>query len=227
MLEQFSLDQAVLKPRPLTNWVRKEQRRRAYQIAKRVLDFSLVLAGGIVVLPVIAVLAVMIRMDGGPAFYRQPRIGQHGRVFLLWKLRTMVPNADKALAAYLADHPAEKAEWDKNQKLRCDPRLTRIGPFLRRYSLDELPQLWNVLIGDMSLVGPRPMLPQQRLLYEGYAYYDLRPGLTGLWQISERNNCSFAERARYDELYWESLSLGTDLRTMVKTFGVVVGGTGY
>ena len=199
---------------------------RFYEVGKRLVDLALVAVGGPFFLPLIVILVVLVRLDGGPAFYLQPRIGQHGRVFRLWKLRSMVPNAEAALATYLDSNPDARAEWDSTQKLRHDPRLTLIGGFLRRYSLDELPQLWNVLIGDMSLVGPRPMMPSQRLLYPGTAYYDLRPGLTGLWQISERNNCTFADRAAYDNRYAQSISAGVDFAILVKTMGVVFRGTG-
>jgi exopolysaccharide production protein ExoY len=222
-----AVDHLVLDAGHMVPSASKARSGNVYGPAKRAMDLLLVAAGGLFFLPLIVILALLVRLDGGPAFYLQPRIGRHGRVFRLWKLRTMVPDADRALGAFLSKNPAEKAEWDKHQKLRRDPRLTAIGPFLRRYSLDELPQLWNVLAGDMSLVGPRPMMPQQRLLYEGTAYFDLRPGLTGLWQISERNNCSFAGRALYDEQYGASVSFATDCRILLKTFGVVFGGTGY
>jgi lipopolysaccharide/colanic/teichoic acid biosynthesis glycosyltransferase len=138
----------------------------------------------------------------------------------------MVVDADAALARHLEHDPAARAEWGATQKLRRDPRLTPLGGFLRRYSLDELPQLWNVLVGDMSLVGPRPMLPQQRPLYRGTAYFDMLPGLTGLWQISERNDCSFAARADYDTRYAQIASLGTDFRILWRTIDVVFRGTG-
>jgi lipopolysaccharide/colanic/teichoic acid biosynthesis glycosyltransferase len=197
-----------------------------YGIGKRLVDLALVAVGGPFFLPLILILVVLIRLDGGPAFFLQPRVGKNGRIFRLWKLRTMVPNAEAALASYLDSNPGARAEWDSAQKLRNDPRLTFIGGFLRRYSLDELPQLWNVLIGDMSLVGPRPMMPSQRALYPGTAYYDLRPGLTGLWQISERNNCTFADRAAYDNRYAQSVSVGVDFAVLVKTLGVVFRGTG-
>ncbi|KKC38905.1 sugar transferase [Devosia epidermidihirudinis] len=193
---------------------------------KRMLDLILVLIGGVVFLPLILILAALVRLDGSSAIYRQPRIGKNGRIFLLWKLRSMVPDADAALERYLASDAAARAEWDRSQKLRHDPRLTRIGATLRRYSLDELPQLWNVLMGDMSLVGPRPMMPSQRTLYPGTAYYDFRPGLTGLWQISARNDCSFADRASYDNLYAQEISLATDLRILACTVSVVLRGTG-
>jgi lipopolysaccharide/colanic/teichoic acid biosynthesis glycosyltransferase len=197
-----------------------------YDIGKRVLDVTLVVLSAPLTLPVTLGLALLAGLDGHAPFYLQTRVGRHGRLFRLWKLRTMVPNAEARLAAYLADDPEARAEWDANQKLRCDPRLTRIGGFLRRYSLDELPQLWNVLLGDMSLVGPRPMMPEQRTLYPGTAYFDLRPGLTGLWQVSERNKCTFAERAAYDNLSAQSISCRTDLRVLAQTVNVVLRGTG-
>lgn len=199
---------------------------RFYGIGKRLIDLALVAVGGPFFLPLIMILVILIRLDGGSALYLQPRIGRDGRVFRLWKLRSMVPNAEAALAAYLDANPDARAEWDSTQKLRHDPRLTALGGFLRRYSLDELPQLWNVLIGDMSLVGPRPMMPSQRLLYPGTAYYDLRPGLTGLWQISERNNCTFAERAAYDNRYAQTVSAKVDFAVLARTLGVVFRGTG-
>lgn len=199
---------------------------RFYKVSKRLIDLALVAVGGPFFMPLILILMVLVSLDGSSPFYVQPRIGRNGRVFRLWKLRTMVPGADLALTSYLESNPDAKAEWDSSQKLRHDPRLTAIGRHLRRYSLDELPQLWNVLIGDMSLVGPRPMLPSQRLLYPGTAYYDLRPGLTGLWQISERNNCTFAERAAYDNRYAQVISATADFTILVQTVGVVFRGTG-
>ncbi|MBW4656742.1 MAG: sugar transferase [Kaiparowitsia implicata GSE-PSE-MK54-09C] len=199
---------------------------RFYELGKRVGDVVLVLLGGPFIVPVVALLAAMIMFDGGSPFYSQPRVGRHGRVFQLWKLRSMVPDADAKLAAYLDSCPEARTEWDTAQKLKRDPRLTRIGHYIRRYSLDELPQLWNVLIGDMSLVGPRPMMREQRVLYPGTAYFDLRPGLTGPWQISARNNCSFAGRAAYDNSYARSVSASTDIKILMRTVGVVLRGTG-
>ena len=199
---------------------------RSYAFGKRIIDIGLVLLGAPLVIPVVALLAALIMIDGGSPFYFQPRIGRHGRVFQLWKLRSMVPNADAKLAAYLDSCPEVRAEWDASQKLKCDPRMTSIGRYIRRYSLDELPQLWNVMIGDMSLVGPRPMMREQRLLYPGTAYFDLRPGLTGPWQISERNSCSFAGRAAYDNSYAKSVCAVTDFQILLRTVGVVFRGTG-
>lgn len=139
----------------------------------------------------------------------------------------MVKDADARLETHLASDNAARGEWDTTQKLKADPRITPFGRFLRKSSFDELPQLWNVLKGDMSLVGPRPMMPEQAPLYPGEAYYTLRPGITGLWQVSERNATAFADRAHYDTRYEQSLSLVTDLRILMATIRVVLRGTGY
>ena len=197
------------------------------RIFKRWFDTALILLSAPFVLPVILLLALLIRRDGGPALYVQDRVGLDGRTFRLWKLRSMVVNADKRLADHLASDPALRAEWDEAQKLKRDPRITAIGRLLRKTSLDELPQLWNVLKGDMSLVGPRPMMPQQRALYPGRAYYEMRPGLTGPWQISDRNATSFAGRAEFDADYARRMSLATDLGILFVTVWVVLRGTGY
>ena len=193
---------------------------------KRVLDTVLVLAAVPAVLPVIILCALGVMLDGGGPFYGQMRVGRGGRMFKMWKLRTMVPNARRQLRRHLADNPEALAEWNVKQKLEDDPRITRFGVVLRRLSLDELPQLWNVLIGDMSLVGPRPMMPDQQALYPGQAYYFLRPGLTGPWQVSERNSSSFASRASYDDIYEKDVNLATDIRIMFSTIRVVLRATG-
>ena len=193
---------------------------------KRLLDLALVIAAAPFIVFVVAILAVFVAMDRSSPFYAQQRVGLHGRTFRLWKLRSMVPDADERLASYLASNDEARAEWERTQKLRNDPRITRVGHFLRRSSLDELPQLFNVLKGDMSLVGPRPMMVSQRSMYPGTDYFVLRPGITGLWQISERNEPSFAARADYDAQYNKTLSLGTDLQTLSRTAAVVLRGTG-
>jgi lipopolysaccharide/colanic/teichoic acid biosynthesis glycosyltransferase len=194
---------------------------------KRCLDLLLVLLGAPVVGLIVLSLALLVARDGGSPFYSQKRVGRGGRIYTMWKLRSMVTNADRKLEAYLASNPAARAEWDETQKLKNDPRITRFGRLLRKSSLDELPQLWNVFKGDMSLVGPRPMMPDQQSLYPGSAYYNLRPGLTGIWQVSERNNSTFADRARFDTQYDRELSLGTDLRLLIATAHVVMNATGY
>ncbi len=196
-------------------------------VFKRVIDVILVVLGGVLVLPVVLVLAVLIARDGHSPFYWNDRVGRGGRTFRMLKLRSMVHDADARLEAHLAADPAAAAEWASTQKLKKDPRITPFGRLLRKSSLDELPQLWNVLKGDMSLVGPRPMMPNQRGLYPGRAYYALRPGVTGPWQVSDRNNCTFAKRADFDRDYERTLSFGTDLRLLLRTVSTVLKGTGF
>lgn len=194
---------------------------------KRLFDVSAVIVSGIFVGPLVLFLAVLVACDGSNPFYWNDRVGRGGRTFRMLKLRTMVPNAEKQLEAYLARNAEARLEWNSTQKLKSDPRITRIGRFLRKTSLDELPQLWNVLIGDMSLVGPRPMMPSQRPLYHGLAYYNLRPGITGIWQVSERNESAFSKRADFDTEYDETLTFEKDLGLLWSTVRVVLKGTGY
>jgi lipopolysaccharide/colanic/teichoic acid biosynthesis glycosyltransferase len=194
---------------------------------KRVLDILLVLLAMPAVVPIVVLCALGVMLDGGSPFYGQLRVGRGGSQFRMWKLRTMVPDADGELLRYLADNPEARIEWEVKQKLKNDPRITRFGQILRRLSLDELPQLWNVLCGDMSLVGPRPMMPDQQPLYPGHAYYLLRPALTGPWQVSDRNACSFAARASYDDVYERDVTLASDVRIMLATIRVVLRATGY
>lgn len=195
--------------------------------AKRALDTFLIVASAPVVLPFILLMALIIACDGANPFFVQKRVGQGGRVFRIWKLRTMVANAEEKLASYLEENPGARVEWDRTQKLKTDPRVTWVGRFLRKTSMDELPQLFNVLNGTMSLVGPRPMMVEQAMLYYGKAYYRLRPGITGLWQISARNESEFTARVRYDEVYDRSLSCWNDIGILVRTVKVVLRGTGY
>lgn len=194
---------------------------------KRGVDVLAVLLTLPVTLPLIVILALLVTLDGHSPFYRQKRLGWGGRSFTLWKLRSMVHGADTRLEAHLCADPTARAEWELTQKLRHDPRITPIGRFLRKSSADELPQLWNVLKGDMSLVGPRPMLPEQASLYPGTAYYALRPGITGTWQVSARNDTSFADRARFDTEYESQVSAGTDFTILLATVRVVLRGTGH
>lgn len=206
---------------------RRSKRSGLYSRAgKRLLDCLFVLAALPVALPLIALLALLVKKDGGRPFYVQERLGLDGRKFRLLKLRTMIHDADRVLEGYLAANPAARQEWDLKQKLHQDPRITRFGHILRKTSLDELPQLLNVLLGDMSLVGPRPMMPEQASLYPGQDYYRLRPGITGPWQVSDRNESSFAARASFDSSYFEKLSLFGDLSLLVRTVAVVLRGTG-
>lgn len=218
--------QAPSKPAPLT--VRPPATPGVYRShAKRALDVTLILLSAPVVAPIIAFLALCVALGGDKPFYTQARLGKDGRVYRIWKLRTMVTNADEVLEEHLSRDPALRAEWDSKQKLVGDPRITKVGNILRKCSLDELPQLWNVLRGDMSLVGPRPMMVSQKEMYPGNEYYALRPGITGLWQISDRNDTTFAARAKYDATYNAELSFQTDVKILFGTVRVVLHGTGH
>ena len=145
---------------------------------------------------------------------------------MLWKLRTMVVDADRKLQERLSNDPEARSEWERSQKLKADDRVTALGYFLRKYSLDETPQLINIFLGDMSLVGPRPIMPEQRALYTSPVYYRMRPGLTGMWQVGKRNECSFAERAAVDAVYFQKMSFQTDILILAKTPAVIIRGTG-
>ncbi|GLS85397.1 hypothetical protein GCM10010873_03700 [Cypionkella aquatica] len=194
---------------------------------KRAFDVTAILLAAPAVVPVVAIAAILVARDGGSPFYTQMRVGKSGKRFRMWKLRSMVRDADERMEEFLAANPEARMEWDSTQKLKSDPRITRTGKFLRKSSLDELPQLWNVLTGDMSLVGPRPMMINQQSMYPGRAYYALRPGITGYWQTSGRNRTTFEARAQFDDAYEADLSLVTDMKVLAATVGVVVQGTGY
>lgn len=193
---------------------------------KRLFDLLVVAIAALPALAVLLILGAIVAIDGHSPLYAQDRVGRGGRLFRLFKLRTMVHNADEVLEQTLARDPAARAEWTEFQKLQNDPRITRIGRILRKCSLDELPQLLNVALGDMSIVGPRPIMDKQRGIYPGTDYYAMRPGITGFWQISVRNVSSFAERAAFDSRYFSEMSFATDLRVICKTFVVVIKGTG-
>jgi len=198
-------------------------------VTKRVLD--LVTGGVALVLaaPVFAVVAVLIKATSrGPVFYRDQRYGRGGEVVEALKFRTMVPNAKAVLAEYLEANPVARREWLRDRKLREDPRVTGVGKWLRRTSLDELPQLWNVLAGEMSLVGPRPIVEAEIEKYgRGYGLYTrVRPGITGLWQVSGRNNTTYEERVGFDEYYVRNWSIWMDAYILVRTIKVVLTGEG-
>jgi lipopolysaccharide/colanic/teichoic acid biosynthesis glycosyltransferase len=195
---------------------------------KRTFDIALVGLSSWVWVPIVAILYVLVRLDGGPGMFAHRRVGRKGETFMCLKLRSMVPDAPRKLEELLARDPAAAQEWALNQKLTDDPRITRIGKFIRQTSLDELPQLWNVLVGDMSLVGPRPVTEQELDKYAEAAsvYKSMRPGITGAWQVSGRNDVSYAERVALDVGYARSLGFLTDLRIILKTFQVVLKRTG-
>jgi Undecaprenyl-phosphate galactose phosphotransferase WbaP len=196
---------------------------------KRLSDIILVLpllAGtGLVALGLLLLNPLFNR---GPLFYAQPRMGRGGREFPCWKFRTMRPDADAVLGDYLAAHPELKAEWEANHKLKDDPRVTRLGAFLRRYSVDELPQLWNVLSGQMSLVGPRPIVRAEIDKYLGAydLYCQVRPGCSGLWQVSGRSDTSYGQRVMLDTYYVRNWSVWLDLVIIAKTPYAAVAGKG-
>lgn len=195
---------------------------------KRCLDLVLCLLGSVIILPLVLVLAIAIRLDSkGPVFYAQKRIGRGGREIKVHKFRTMVENADEILAEYLKD-PELAAEWDRDHKLKNDPRITRVGHFLRRTSLDELPQLYDVIRGTMSLVGPRPIVEDERQKYGSVFndYIRVRPGITGMWQISGRNDTSYTKRVEYDFFYVSNWSVWLDIWILMRTVPVVLFGKG-
>ncbi|GFE64597.1 sugar transferase [Litoreibacter roseus] len=202
-------------------------RKRIYDgFGKRALDLTLIALSLPLIVPLITLMALAVILQGQKPFFRQRRIGRHGDVFTMFKLQTMCRNADAKLGDILKDDPDAAAAWAKKQKLDHDPRVTPVGRVLRKSSMDELPQIWNVLIGDMSLVGPRPMMENQAALYEGTAYFNLRPGLTGPWQVSARNKSSFGQRAHFDDLYGRKKSLTYDVAMILRTLRVVARGTG-
>ena len=196
---------------------------------KRGMDFVLSLVGGIAILPFLAFIALAIKVESrGPVFFRQSRIGRDGQTIHILKFRTMVRNAEEVLQKYLEANPELRQEWEADQKLRNDPRITRMGALLRRTSLDELPQLWNVLWGEMSLVGPRPIVEDEIVRYgSAFASYKrVRPGMTGLWQVSGRNDLSYKQRVHLDRFYICNWSTWLDLLILAKTLPVVLGRKG-
>lgn len=199
------------------------------QWGKRILDIFLVIISGFLLVPLGFLIAIIIRLDSpGGIFFSQERIGKGGKTFKMWKFRTMVANADQELEKFLANNPVASSEWEQSQKLINDPRITSFGRLIRRFSLDELPQFWNVLNGEMSLVGPRPFLSEQRdyygLIYN--LYIQVLPGMTGLWQVSGRNDVRFDTRVRFDQYYVRNWSIWLDFYIIIKTFWAVLRGDG-
>ena len=192
-----------------------------YFVLKRLLDIIIALIGLIVLMPVILVIAFCIKLyDGGNIFYLRKMVGLEGRPFTLMKFRTMIPNAE----AYLENHPALKLEFQKNMKLRDDPRVTRLGRFLRKAYLDELPQLFNVIAGHMSLVGPRAIHEGELALYGVYGEkrHSVKPGITGLWQISPTRYTCYGERIPLDMQYIDNRSMRLDLIILIKTLKIFI-----
>ncbi len=192
---------------------------------KRLLDVAAVLLAAVVVVPTVLLLALAVKLDtAGPAFYSHERIGRGGRRFRMWKFRTMVRDADAVLHALLANDAVARAEWERHQKLEHDPRVTRVGRWLRRLSLDELPQAWNVLRGEMSVVGPRPIVDAEVPHYGAdlALFTAVPPGITGYWQVSGRSRIPYPERVEYDTYYVRNWSIWLDAVILLRTFGVVL-----
>jgi lipopolysaccharide/colanic/teichoic acid biosynthesis glycosyltransferase len=178
--------------------------------------------------PLMFIAAMLIKLDGGQVFFGHLRVGYQHRTFRCWKFRTMVVDADTVLADLLQNDPAAREAWNRDFKLPNDPRVTWIGRLMRVTSIDELPQLWNVLKGEMSLVGPRPVTPHELAMYDTNVadYLSCRPGITGLWQVSGRSDLSYDDRVNLDTHYVRSWTLLLDFKITLKTFGVVLGRKG-
>ncbi len=198
-------------------------------VGKRVFDAVFALALILAFAPLLVLVAIAVKLiSPGPAFYGHTRIGFRGKAFKCWKFRTMVVNGDEVLANYLAENPDALEEWETTRKLRKDPRVTPLGEVLRKYSVDELPQLFNVLLGQMSFVGPRPVIRAELKMYGGAvtSYLTTRPGITGLWQTSGRSDTSYDERVALDDRYASEWSPVLDASILIKTIPVVLGARG-
>ena len=209
--------------------VRQQLLRLGPKIAKALVDIIVTVVALVISAPLIPLITLLIKLDSkGPVFYRQTRYGKDGKPFEAWKFRTMVENAEVVLEEFLAKHPELKDEWDRDQKLRNDPRVTRLGKFLRKTGLDELPQIFNVIKGEMSIVGPRPIVQGEIKKYgKCYSLYaKVKPGITGLWQVSGRNDVSYEERVALDAYYVRNWSVWLDLYILARTVPVASSGKG-
>lgn len=199
------------------------------QALKRMLDLSIIIIASPLLIPFLGLISLITLQDSpGAVFYNQLRIGQGGNKFGVWKFRTMVENADEVLEKYLSANPEYRKEWDETHKLKNDPRITRMGRFLRKSSLDELPQIWNVLRGEMGIVGPRPIIEEEAHHYGDKikVYMQVRPGITGLWQVSGRNDLDYSTRVRLDEYYVRNWSVWFDLYIIARTPWKMITGSG-
>jgi exopolysaccharide production protein ExoY len=197
--------------------------RYACSLIKRTFDLVVCLAVLICCAPLMVLIALLLRLSG-PVLFKQERVGLDGQKFVIFKFRTMVVDAEQRLHKLLAEDPAARREWDVTRKLTKDPRITLFGRFLRLSSLDELPQLFNVLRGDMSVVGPRPIIESEMMMYNRYIlhYMSVKPGLTGLWQVSGRSGTSYRRRVAFDVIYSRQASLGLDFGILLKTIPTVL-----
>jgi Undecaprenyl-phosphate galactose phosphotransferase WbaP len=193
------------------------------------MDVVCALLGGLVLLPLLFYIAIAVKLSSrGPVLFANDRIGRDGKRFKMWKFRSMFINSAAVLDDHLEANPDLREQWETNLKLKYDPRITRIGRFIRATSLDELPQLWNVIKGDMSLVGPRPILLEEQARYGEYfrIYTSVSPGITGLWQVSGRSNTSYEERLQLVAYYVHNWSLWLDIYLLLRTVRIVLFGRG-
>lgn len=196
---------------------------------KRLIDIVLCLVATVIVVPFSIVIAIIIKATSpGPVFYGHKRVGKNGKYIKCWKFRSMYKNSQEMLQKILAEDPVRRAEWEKDRKFLDDPRVTKFGKFLRKTSLDELPQLWNIFIGEMSFVGPRPVTEEELQKYGEFADYILSvtPGLSGMWQISGRSDTGYEERINLDTYYIQNWSVWLDIWILIKTVWVVINGKG-
>lgn len=211
---------------PITKSYRKKTKTRIERIVKRTIDIFGGLIGTLFLLPLtlIIYIANIIAKDKGPVFYTQERIGKGGKIFKMYKFRSMVVDADEKLEQYLNENEEAKREYTKYKKLRHDPRITKVGSFIRKTSIDEFPQFINVLKGDMSLVGPRPYLPREKEDMKYYYPYIIqdKPGITGFWQVAGRNDVTFDDRLKMDFNYSKLKSLKLDIKLLIRTVESVV-----
>lgn len=195
------------------------------RLFKRTFDIIATIVGLLLLWPVFIAIGLVIKFTSpGPVLFAHTRIGRNGKSFSCYKFRTMIDNSQEVLVEYLQNNKDAASEWNENFKLKYDPRITKIGAFLRRTSLDELPQLWNVLIGDMSLVGPRPIIDEEISKYGLYIedFYMVRPGITGLWQVSGRSDTTYEERVMMDSWYVRNWSVWLDLIYLLRTIGILI-----
>jgi exopolysaccharide production protein ExoY len=224
-LKEFTVERTLSPPFQLE----VDEEIIVHNALKRGFDILFSLGALIAILPLLGLITLLVRFSSpGPAFYCSMRIGRKGRLFKFWKFRSMHQDADQRLELMLETNPQLKEEWEQYFKLKKDPRLTRIGSFLRKTSLDELPQFWNVLIGDLSVVGPRPYLPREaesiRNILESdmEKMFSVRPGLTGPWQTAGRNHLTFKERVQLEVKYADQRSFWLDLKFIAKTIPLLL-----
>lgn len=220
-LKQTNSKTATVTRLPLIERNAQQENRRL----KALLDYAIVIPTLLLIWPLFLILAIAVKLDSpGPAIHRRRVLGRDGRIFDAFKFRTMFINGDEILN----QHPKLKAELNKNYKLKCDPRVTRVGTFLRKFSLDELPQLFNILAQDMSIIGPRIIAPDEITKYGqwGQTLLTVMPGLTGLWQVSGRSNTTYDDRVKLDMNYIDNWSVFMDIKILLKTIPAVMKGDG-